>query len=263
MRLIRGWEERYSPGRTGGLRLSKASVYRAIGEEDGLGDRREGEVRTKVDGGYLAVEWESKTGLPPGLRQAIKEHEGSAEEDEEMRALFAERDDDPEFALRRIGPSRWSTSQNVVVSDQGIDSPFLFCLSREPLTREEWEKLCGALPRRYDTWTVTEDVEGVQFEIECGIKRWLAIQEITRHTVVREKGFVTYPYESAPPSGDPTDVFGMQRWFRKRRKYRNQAEYRLAWGLSSEQWENMPETMDVELTRTGLSLFKPWTPPVR
>ncbi len=263
MRLIRGWEEKYSPGKIGGLRLSKASVYRTIDEEDGVGDYREGEVRTRVDGGYLTIEWESKNGLPPGLRQAIEKHEGSTEEDEEMRSLFAKQDDDPDLAFQRIGPGRWSAIQNVVVSDQDIDRPFLFCLSREPLTRKEWEKLCGALPSRYDTWTLTENVEGIQFEIECGIKRWLAIQEITRYNIGRVKGFVTYSYESAPPSGDPTDVFGMQRWFRKRKKYRDQAEFRLAWSLSSEQWENMPETMDVELTRTGLSLFKPWTTPIR
>lgn len=78
-------------------------MYRAIGEEDGLGDRREGEVGWNVDGGHLAVEWESTEGLPPGLRRTIEEHEGSAAEDEEMRALFAERDDDPELVLRRIG----------------------------------------------------------------------------------------------------------------------------------------------------------------
>ena len=109
---------------------------------------------------------------------------------------------------------------------------------------------------------MTEDVEGVQFEIECGIQRWLATQQLTRLTIVSQKGFVTYPYECAPPSGDPTDVFGMQRWFRKPKKYRNQSEYRLAWRLTGAQPEDMPNSIDVELTTTGLSLFKPWTPPV-
>ena len=90
----------------GDLRFSKASVYRAIGEEDGLGDRREGEVRTKLDGGYLAVDWESTHGLPPGLRRAIAEHRWSARATGEMRRLFAEREDDRELALRRIGSGR-------------------------------------------------------------------------------------------------------------------------------------------------------------
>ena len=261
MRLIRGWEKRYCPEATGGLHLSKPALYRAISEEDGLGDRREGEVRTKVDGGHLTVKWESQDKLPPGLRQAIEEHEGSAEETEEFRRLFAEQDDDPELALRRIGPSEWSTSQNLVVSGQGIDSPFLFCLSREPLTHSEWEKLRAALPERYDTWTVTEDVNGLGFEIECGIKRWMGLNEITQHRIERSRGFVTYSYDLAPPSGDPAEVLQMSRWFRKRTKYRDQEEYRLAWKLSSPQWEKMPESINIELTRTGVNLFKPWMPP--
>lgn len=40
---------------------------------------------------------------------------------------------------------------NVVVSDQGIESPFLFCLAREPVTRSDGERLCAALSERYDT----------------------------------------------------------------------------------------------------------------
>lgn len=141
MRLIRGWEERHLQDKTGILQLSTASLYRKIGEEDGQGDRREGEVRAKVDGGHLEVQWNATDGLPLGLRTAIEKHQGSAQETEEMRRLFAEREDDPELALRRIGPSKWSTSQNVVVSNQGINSTFLFCLAREPLTKGEWEKL--------------------------------------------------------------------------------------------------------------------------
>ena len=261
MRLIRGWQERYLPSETGGVRLCKASVYRKIGEEDGVGDRREGEVRTKVDGGHLSVEWEPGDGLPAGARKAMEEHEGSAAETEDMRALFAERDDDPELALQRTGPGEWGMSQNLVVSDDEITSPYLFCLAREPTTREEWERLRAELPDRYDTWTVTADVDAVQFEIECGIKRWLATERITRHRTERASGWVAYTFEEAPPSGAPTEVFEMSRWFRKRTKYQAQAEYRLAWSLSSDQRVDMPETIDVELTRTGLRLFEPWTPP--
>lgn len=261
MRLIRGWEERYSPSKTGVLRLSKATVYGAIGEEDGLGDRREGEVRARWDEGHLAVEWESGERLPGVVRRIYEEYHGSDQETEEFRRLFAERHDDPDLALHRIGPAEWSTSQNLVVSAKGIDSPYLFCLSREPTTHSEWQKLRAALPERYDTWTVTDDLDAINCEIQCGIKRWLASQRITRHTIDWARGFVTYPFESAPPSGDPTDAFRWARWFRKRSKYRDQAEYRFAWILSGEQLANMPETMDVELTRTGLSQFKPWTPP--
>ena len=261
MRLIRGWEERYSPGKTGGLQLSKATVYGAIGEEDGLGDRREGEVRARWDEGHLAVNWESSDRLPGAVRSISEDYHGSDPETEAFRRAFAEMDDDPDLALHRIGPGEWSTSQNLVVSGKGIESPYLFCLSREPTTKSAWEKLRAALPERYDTWTVTEDVDAVQFEIECGIKRWLASQRITRHAIVRANGWVTYPYELAPPSGDPAEVFRIARWFRKRTKYQDQAEYRFAWILSSDELEDMPEKMVVELTRTGLTQFKPWMPP--
>ena len=58
MRLVRGWEKRHAPEATGGLRLSQARVYREIGEEDGLGDVREGEIRVKAPPGELTVTWE-------------------------------------------------------------------------------------------------------------------------------------------------------------------------------------------------------------
>ena len=43
MQLVHGWEGKYAPHVTGGLRLSKARKYRDIGDEEGLGDPREGE----------------------------------------------------------------------------------------------------------------------------------------------------------------------------------------------------------------------------
>ncbi len=178
-----------------------------------------------------------------------------------MRARFAETDDDPELALRRTGPDEWSASQNLVVSNDEMPRPHLLCLAREPTTSEEWERLRAALPGRYDSWTVTADVDAVQFEIECGIKRWLATERITRHKIIRARGWAANTFAEAPPSGDLTEVFRMDRWFRKRTKYQAQAEYRLAWSLSSDQRVDMPETIDVELTRAGLRLFEPWTPP--
>ena len=73
-----------------------------------------------------------------------------------------------------------------------------------------------------------------------------ATERITRHRIERASGWVAYTFEEAPPSGDPTEVFRMDRWFRKRTKYRAQAEYRLAWSLSSDQRVDMPETIDVD-----------------
>ena len=40
MELIRGWEAQYTPVVTGGLQLRKASEYRAIEDDEGVGDMR-------------------------------------------------------------------------------------------------------------------------------------------------------------------------------------------------------------------------------
>ena len=70
--------------------------------------------------------------------------------------------------------------QNQRVEDSALGSPFLFCLAREPTKAEEWEKLKASLPKRYDVWTVTDDIDALQFEVECGIKRWLALNDVTK-----------------------------------------------------------------------------------
>ena len=157
--------------------------------------------------------------------------------------------------------------QELFVEDSGLkDSPFLLCLSREPTTLREWETLRAVLPERYDTWTVTEDVGSLQFEIECGIVRWLKLDEITRHSITRFRGWVEYSYDTTPPAFeiDDLDIARLiERWLRKRKIYSGQQEYRLAWVLSSPQMETFPSQIDIELTRTGLGLFRPWNPPTR
>ena len=88
---------------------------------------------------------------PAAVRRVTEDYHGSARETEALRRAFAELEDDPDLALHRIGPGEWSTSQNPVVSSKGMDSPNLFCLSRESMTNSEWEKLRAALPASYDT----------------------------------------------------------------------------------------------------------------
>ena len=144
-----------------------------------------------------------------------------------------------------------------------IDSQFLFCLSRKPVTQDGWQALQAALPQRYDTWTVTENIIDLSFEIECGIKRWMALNGIMGHRIDWYKGWVTYNYNETPPATEIGD-FGKvvyERWFRKGRRYSGQQEYRLAWTVSSPQMGKFPDAIEVELTRTGLSLFRPWSPP--
>ena len=84
MRLIRGWENRYSPDATGGLRLSRARLYREIGEEDGLGDIREGEIRVRTPPGQVTVTWED-LGFPIRLSPESQE-----QSDAEMSRLIRE-----------------------------------------------------------------------------------------------------------------------------------------------------------------------------
>ena len=262
MKLIRGWEKQYTPDITGGLRLNKASRYRVIGEEDGVRDIREGEVRIRSEG-EVSVTWKPNEVISLRMSEEIDER-GGEEAQEHLRAMLATEYDDPGIQLEPLGTRRWKMLQNVKLNDTALDSPFLFCLSRAPATRSDWDRLLVALPKRYDTWTVTEEVEKLKFEIECGIKRWMGLNEITQHELRTRKGWVAYSYNSAPPSGDVGNVGEVvlfDRWFRKRTIYKNQNEYRLAWDLRSPQMENIPNTIDIELTKTGLNLFKPWNSP--
>ena len=261
MRLIRGWEEQYSPDAMGGLRLSRPAVYRAMEEEEGLGDKREGEVRVSMEG-EVTLTWDDDDGFPIRLSQESQER-SDAEIAGQIRELLAAELDDPGIELEQKEQGTWILRQNVLVEDFELGSPLLFCLSREPASRSEWESLRAALPDRYDTWTVTEDLASLTFEIECGIKRWMGLNELTEHRLSWNRGWVAYSYDSAPPSGDFDEVMQIKKWFRKRRKYKNQEEYRFAWDLRSPQLNRLPEFIDIELTRTGLSLFQMWTPPKR
>lgn len=245
MELIRGWESPFAPDAIGGIRLSKASVFRAAGEEDGVGDEREGEIRANLPAASIELTGDRVLESPTTV------------------SVQLDPDEPPLVAEDLMPGERREWRDEIRVEDSALDSPFLLCLSRRPTTKDGWEGVRGALPERYDTWTITDDVSSLQFEVECGIKRWLALHEVTEYRIDRYRGWVAYPYETTPPAVDPGDLGKviLARWFRKRRKYSGQQEYRLAWEIRSQQWEHLPDTMDIELTKTGLSLFRPWTPP--
>lgn len=245
MELIRGWEKQYTPDNTGGLRLSKARLYREIGEEEGLGDKREGEIRVST----------------PASVSSLTEGPFSGPTD-----IVIALEDEPEIVVKDLMPGeRREVRQELRVEDIGLnDSPYLFCLSKKPETRREWKTLRDALPERYDTWTVTKDVRALKFEIECGIERWMNLNGITRRHMVWGIGWVDYSYNMTPPAVELDELDDMKlfrRWFRKRKKHSDQQEYRLAWVIWSPQMEIFPDSIDIELTRTGLGLFKPWSPP--
>jgi len=65
--------------------------------------------------------------------------------------LFARELDDPDLELEPTGRGRWKVIQNLKVSNEGLESPFLSCLAREPVTGADWAQLRAALPERYDT----------------------------------------------------------------------------------------------------------------
>ncbi len=178
MNLIRGWESRYTPNETGGLRLSTARLFRSIGEEEGLGDPREGEIRVAILGSI------ESTGGPFSVPVDF--------------TIQAE-PDQPAVHVAGLEPGEVREIQyEVRVEDSALESPFLFCLSREPATMHNWETLRAALPKRYDTWTVTEDVRALSFEIECGIERWMKLNGTTERSVVRFKGWMTYTLMTRP-----------------------------------------------------------------
>ena len=244
MELIRGWEGRYGPSKTGGLRLSKAAVYRKIGEEEGLGDKREGEIRASMPGW---IESTTRGPFPSPIDFVMIPEDG------------------PEIEVKDLMPGeKRQFRSSLRMEDSELDSPFLLCLSRKPLTKSNWEKLRAALPDRYATWTVTDNVDALKFEVECGLKRWMALNGISKHEMYCSWGWVDYSYDEFPPAVEPNELaesIRPERWFRKARKYRSQQEYRLAWEIRSAQMEEFPCAIDIELTKTGLGLFKPWRPP--
>ncbi|MDE2802027.1 MAG: hypothetical protein OXK21_04005 [Chloroflexota bacterium] len=234
-----------------------------MGEEDGLGDRREGEVRVNVQTEMTIREHEDEYNAHP-FRPSPEERERlDAETALHVAELLNKESDDPDVEVEEREPGNWRVLQQVKVDDSEMGSPFLLRLSREPASASGWERLRAALPDRYDTWTVTEDSDSLEREIECGLKRWLGLHEIAGYHLSTGRGWVEYSFDNFPPSVDVEEVLQVNQWFRKRRKYQDQEEYRFAWGVSIPQLSRLPDFVDIELTRTGLSLFQPWTPPER
>ncbi len=255
MKLVRGWESQFAPDVTGGLQLSKARCYRDV-DEEGVGDQKEGEVRARVPG-ELTINWQREKDFPVPVTKEM--------DDASVRQLWellTDKEDDRD--IEDQGQGKWKTWRNLTMEDSKLDSPYILCLSREPATKEDWERLRAKLPDKYDTWTIIEDVNSLKFEIECGIKRWLRLYGITVHTIEMCQGWVDYSYDAVPPSVNLEEIGGaiqIERWFRKGKQYKDQKEYRIAWNVQSPQLDRFPRAIGIELTRTGLDLFKPWNPP--
>ena len=119
MRLIRGWENQYTPTATGGLRLSRAVVYRGIGEEDGLGDLREGEVRIRTEG--LAA-------MHPDKDDPLQRLFGHIPVDpkwkQDLRDVLAKALDDPNLEIKDETEEGLKMLENTKINDSEIDSPY-------------------------------------------------------------------------------------------------------------------------------------------
>ena len=108
--LVRGWETQYTPDSTGGLRLSKARSYREVEEEDGIGDKREGEIRISMP---ASVELGPVNGSPFPVDVGI--------------AL----DDEPKVVATGMMPGeRREVRQEIRVEDSGITTAHLFSAYR-------------------------------------------------------------------------------------------------------------------------------------
>ena len=263
--LVRGWETKFLPQLTGELRLSKVHTYHEDDESSGVGDRREGEIRTPVD--LKAKIGAREAMLEAGWGPFLSEEVLKKYEDEAVRKLYAHIDD-PNIEFVPEGDGQYLVKTNPKVdatSGIGIHNPYALCMSREPTTTAEWGALQHSLPEQYDAWTKTVDISSLRFEIECGIKRWLALNDITAHRIGTKQGWVVYGYDVVPESSELADIAHLMmgdRWLRKSTKYLPQKEYRLLWEITSPQIQELPDRISIELTKTGIALFQSWSPPL-
>ena len=258
-RLVRGWESQYSPHSIHRLRLRQARSYRDLNEEEGQGDAREGEVRIASPGWASKTDWED-LGFPIRLSQESQDRSDAMEE-EAFRNFLAKDFDDPNPILNRKETGELQFWTNTKIEDSDLGSPFLLCLSKEPESQIDWDRLKASLPMEKDVWTVTADVRSLELEIRQGIKRWASMNTITDYQIRVLSGWVSYTYGDVPPSSRGEEAWDPKRWFRKRTAYQDQAEFRLAWELRSRPHKVFPDYIDIELNQAALDFFQPWAPP--
>ncbi len=151
MELIRGWERRYAPHVTGGLQLSKVRWYRTIGDEDGMGDEGEGEIRVSVPASVTRLGGSDFDDPPMDMSVQM----GPDERAIEVEGLMTE--------------ERREVREELYVEDSGLnDSPLFSAYQGKPSAKRGWDVLRAALPERYDVWTVTRDVHACSLRSSVG-----------------------------------------------------------------------------------------------
>ncbi len=217
--------------RTGGLRLSNGSASHDADASEGIGDRRGGEIRTPADQ-KARVGRRAALDQIEGMREIASDEVLEQFEEQVVRSHYKGMDD-PNIEYVPQGDGRFLVKANPkvdIVSLRGVEmSPYALCLSREPDTKAEWDALRASLPGKYDSWTITEYIKSLTFEIECGIKRWLALNEVSQHSLRTLQGWISYEYDEAPASrwANVGQLVMSDRWFRKRTRYQAQNEYRV------------------------------------
>ena len=251
LHLLRAWEPQFLPRETGGLRLTSARRFREYEEDGGIGDRQEGEMRALHEG-KVTLEWNAPDGIDPIFRDLAFD-------------VTLDFKDKP-VTLKGVKAGTTRFTQELTVGDYSVPSPYILCFSYPPTNEVEWMQLEGSLPADHVVWTRTTDIEQLRFEIEIGIYRWLKLNGSSKYKIETFWGPVQYEDGSTPSAKEPGELLQrdnllFRRWLRKRTKYRDQREHRLGYYISSPEILELPDHIDIELTRTGIRLFQCWEPP--
>ena len=249
MELVRGWESRFSPAKTGRIRLRKATYYRDV-ELPGTGVRDEKEGKTRI----LATSSVSREATSGGLDLPT---------DVTMK-LQLNNGEDPTIVHLPRGEREVSFKQIVPVDVNPI--PYIFCLSRKPETVAGLQALKASINEDYDAWFSIKDPDALGRELEKAVKGWLFDQRISRHSLTWRHGWVHYYEGDRPPIiadleqgiNEETAHFlaSMEPWFGKRAKFREEQEYRYAYVVESPELSTPPEFMDLDLTVRATRMFE-------
>jgi len=253
IQLVRAWDPRYTPSVTNGVvRLRRASAFRDIKAGEGIADPYEGQRRLTVEGSVRS-EWDRDQHDRYSLRNIpinVQMHHG-----------------DQVIDLEDVRPGEPRTYPYVIdVRDDSQWEPYILCLSLMPHDMLQWQQLVESLAAGDRVWTITTDLSRLRLEIECGIKHWMAANQIKSHRLRSVWGKVEYFAEDKPVPQTPEQLLDFTdmvigRWFRKVNKYLYQREYRFAFIIESEEIPELPPYIDVELTKSGIAQFQPYDLP--
>lgn len=251
MELIRGWNSKYIPEKTGRIRLCKATYYHDVDTLfTGIRDEKEGETRLSAET-TVTRDGEDDLLLP------------------ETTVTVAFDDDEVIGTARLERGSKRATFRHEFRAEVH-PVPYIFCTSRKPDSADEEKALHEALPYEYDAWYTIKDADRLGRELEKAINGWLSDRQITERTLIRRYDWVKY-YQGESPRVllDIADisngirgtqfadyVASMEAWFNKRLIFEKEAEYRYAYIIRSPQLRTLPNCICIDLTMSAIELFE-------